>query len=93
MTRHHSSKPPSCVLPRAHTDASQRFQTYGPVQSMDDTPPDFSIAGYIKGVAACLLLIGVFVIGIAALTPSGSAEPAQTSTAESGAGQKDAADE
>ncbi len=29
-----SSRPDSWVVPRAHTDASQRFMTHGPIQSM-----------------------------------------------------------
>jgi hypothetical protein len=32
----HSSKPNEWVLPRPHTDAHQRLQTYGPIQSMHE---------------------------------------------------------
>ena len=30
-----SSRPHHSILPRPHTDAHQRMQTYGPIQSMD----------------------------------------------------------
>ena len=30
-----SSRPHSSILPRPHTDANQRFNTYGPVQPME----------------------------------------------------------
>lgn len=31
-----SSRPNTWVLPRPHTDAHQRFLTYGPIQPMDE---------------------------------------------------------
>jgi len=33
----HTSRPHESILPRAHTDASQRLQTYGRIQPMDET--------------------------------------------------------
>ncbi len=46
--RYHSSAAPHCVSPRAHTDASQRFQKHGPIVPMDedaDTTPTLSRIG------------------------------------------------
>lgn len=31
-----SSRPHNWVLPRPHTDAHQRYLTYGPIQPMDE---------------------------------------------------------
>lgn len=33
-----SSKPPHWISPRPHTDAHQRYHTYGPIQPMDPEP-------------------------------------------------------
>jgi len=30
-----SSRPHSSIMPRPHTDAHQRYQTYGPIQPME----------------------------------------------------------
>ena len=37
MTSHliSTSRPHASILPRAHTDAHQRWLTYGPIQPMD----------------------------------------------------------
>ena len=32
---YHSSRPHDSILPRAHTDAHQRYLTYGPIQPME----------------------------------------------------------
>lgn len=37
-----SSRAPECVLPRAHRDASQRLQNYGPVRSMPGDKANWS---------------------------------------------------
>lgn len=34
--RYHGSRPNEWLAPRPHRDASQRYQTYGPVQPMDE---------------------------------------------------------
>jgi len=33
--RFRSSRPDSSILPRPHTDAHQRYRTYGPIQPME----------------------------------------------------------
>lgn len=48
-----SSRAPECVLPRAHRDASQRLQNYGPVQSMPAEKAgwsDWAIRGWMIGI-------------------------------------------
>lgn len=37
--RFRSSRPNAWVSPRPHTDAHQRFLTYGPIQPMDEGRP------------------------------------------------------
>lgn len=53
-----SSRAPECVLPRAHRDASQRLQNYGPVQSMPEDEPDWFD---LTTAAYC---IAIFLVGI-----------------------------
>lgn len=67
--RYHSSRPTESVLPRAHRDASQRFQTYGPIEPMD-AETDFTAWGFVKGVSACLLLLIVVWVAIGAFSSS-----------------------
>lgn len=51
-----SSRPAKCVEPRPHTDPSQRLQTYGKVQSMDEARPSRRRRLLVIGFAFAVLL-------------------------------------
>lgn len=52
------SRPHESILPRAHTDAHQRYRTYGPIRPMDEEPSG-GLLWLAAGVAVLATGIGI----------------------------------